>query len=90
MQVQITLMSNSGYKPMSTIIEVKDAIDFKLNKNAYVQKAAVKICAQRHMTARDLSKYGYTKVASREYDKEKIARENAERYERIKKERGWA
>jgi hypothetical protein len=26
----------------------------------------------------------------REYNKEKIEKENAERYERIKKERGWA
>lgn len=89
MQIQITLVSNKGYKPMSTIIEVPDAATFNLHKQEYQQRAAVKICAQRHMTARDLVNYGYTGIKCREYDKEKIARENAERYEKIKKERGW-
>lgn len=90
MQIQITLISEAGYKPMSTIIEVPDVPTFNLHRKEYQQKAAVKICAQRHMTARDLVKYGYNGVKCRVYDKEKIARENAERYEQIKKERGWA
>ena len=50
----------------------------------------IKICQKRYWTNADLKKYFYTRVKIREYDKEKIEKENAERYERIKKERGWA
>ena len=89
MQVQISLMSSKGYRPMSTIIEVKDAHDYNTHKAEYQKEAVYKICAKRHMTAADLKKYGYDKIAQREYDKERIERENAERYERIKQERGW-
>lgn len=89
MQVQISLMSDKGYRPMSTIIEVKDAHDYNTHKTEYQKKAVFLICARRHMTVADLKKYGYTQIAQREYDKAKIDRENAERYERIKQERGW-
>lgn len=88
-QIQITLVSDKGYRPMSTIIDVPNAKTFLDHKHIYQQNAATKICAQRHMTARDLVKYGYNGIKCRVYDKEKIARENAERYEKIKKERGW-
>ena len=89
MQVQISLMSSKGYRPMSVIIEVKDAHDYNTHKAEYQKRAVYLICAKRHMTGADLKKYGYDQIAQREYDKERIERENAERYERIKKERGW-
>jgi hypothetical protein len=42
---------------------------------------------QKYWTMADLKKNGYTSGKVREYDREKIARENAERYERIKEEK---
>ena len=89
-QIQITIMSDKGYRPLSTLIEVDNAQEYINNKVKCQQDAVLKICANRHMTTRDLRKYGYTQIKAREYNKEKIAQENAERYERIKKERGWA
>jgi hypothetical protein len=89
MQVQVTLISEGGYRPLSGLVEVKDWVDFIANKSAYQQKAVISILAKRHMTVRDMRKYGYTQIKARVYDKERIAKENAERYEQIKKERGW-
>lgn len=88
-KLQITLTSTEGYKPMSTIIEIADKKEYLYKRKEIHNKAIVKICAQRHMTLKDLTYYGYTKIKAREYDAEAIARENAERYEQIKKERGW-
>jgi hypothetical protein len=88
-KLQITLTSTEGYKPMSTIVEITDKKEYLYKRKEIHNKAIVKICAQRHMTLKDLTYYGYTKVKAREYDAEAIARENAERYEQIKAERGW-
>lgn len=88
-KLQITLTSTEGYKPMSTIVEIADKKEYLYKRKEIHNKAIVKICAQRHMTLKDLTYYGYTKVKAREYDAEAIAKENAERYEQIKKERGW-
>lgn len=89
-QVQITLVSKSGYRPLSTLIEVESWEAYQQNKQAYQQKAVTSILAKRHMTIRDVRRYGYTQIKARVYDKERIARENAERYEKLKKEKGWA
>lgn len=89
MQIQITLKSDKGYKPVSTLIEVESLEDYKANKASYQKKAIVQICAKRHWTSADRLYYGYKTLMQRVYDKEKIERENAERYERIKRERGW-
>lgn len=89
MQVQVTLISDSGYRPLSTLIECQSWQDYQDNKVKYKNNAIVSICIKRHMSMADLRKYGYTQVKARVYDKERIAQENAERYERIKKERGW-
>lgn len=88
--IQITLTSNKGYKPLSTIIEVPTAEAFLANKKKYQEQGIIKICAKRSMRSHDLAKYGYNQIKMRVYDKEKIEREKAERYEQIKKERGWA
>ena len=89
-QVQVTLRSDKGYRPVSTIIEVPSAKAFIEAKAQYQMEAVKKMCAKRYWSGKDLAKYGYNKIQSRLYDKEKIERENAERYEKIKKERGWA
>jgi len=88
-KLQITLTSTEGYKPMSTIVEITDKKEYLYKRKEIHNKAIVKICAQRNMTLKDLTYYGYTKIKAREYDAEAIARENAERYEQIKAERGW-
>lgn len=88
-QIQVTLVSNKGYRAVSTIIEVPSLEAYCANKNHYQMEAVKKICAKRYWGAKELTKYGYTGIKCRVYDKEKIERENAERYEQIKKERGW-
>lgn len=89
MQVQITLISESGYRPLSTLIDCESWAEYQEKKIAYQQKAVTYMLAKRHMTMRDLRKYGYTEIRSRVYDKERIQAENRARYEQIKKERGW-
>ena len=88
-QIQITLVSDKGYRPVSTLITVDKVSDYTENKNQMQLRAIQQICAKRHWTAKDLIKYGYNGIKARVYVKEKIAAENAARYEQIKKERGW-
>lgn len=89
-QVQITLTSTMGYKPISTIIDCESITDFNKNQKEYIKKAKIRMCIQRHWDGENLRKWGYTELKARKYDKEKIEREKKERYEQIKKERGWA
>lgn len=88
-QIQITLISNKGYRPISTLIDVEKVTDYVLNEKKYQDKAITKMLAQRRWTRADLTKYGYTTMKHRVYDKERIEEENALRYERIKEEKGW-
>lgn len=88
-QIQVTLCSTMGYRAMSTIITVPSASAYLEKKSEYNAQAISAICAKRYMNTTDLRKYGYTTLKTRVYDKEKIEREKAERYEQIKKERGW-
>jgi hypothetical protein len=51
----------------------------------------LRICAKRNWKWSDIKNFGYdSEIKMRVYDKEKIEKEKAERYEQIKKERGWA
>ena len=89
-QLQVTMISNKGYKPVSAIVNVPSVEAFKTNPQQYRKEGIVKICAKRYWTINDVRKYGYdSEIKMRVYDREKIERENAERYEQIKKERGW-
>jgi hypothetical protein len=93
-EYQVTLFDPSNtYKPVSCIISKNTNLIEAIGKEAYIKRikedGIKKICAKRYWRTTDLVKYGYTKMKIREYDKEKIAKENAERYEQIKKERGW-
>ena len=89
MTIQVTLFSNAGYKPLSTLIEVESWEEYQSNKPKYQKNALVKICGRRGMTMYHIRKYGQTEIGARVYDPERIAKEKAERYEQIKKERGW-
>lgn len=88
-KIQITLISESGYRPLSTLIDCESWEEYKEHKTTYQQKAVTAMLAKRSMTVRDLRKYGYTEIRARVYDKERIVAENKARYEQIKKERGW-
>jgi hypothetical protein len=93
-EYQITLFDPSNKcKPVSCIITKDTNLITAIGKDTYIKRikedGIKKICAKRYWQTTDLIKYGYTRMKIREYDKEKIAKENAERYEQIKKERGW-
>lgn len=61
--IKISLISDMGYKPISTSIEVKSIADYNANKKRYDTQAVLRICAiKRHMTTYDLKKYGYNTI----------------------------
>ena len=91
-EYQVTLSSASGkYKPVSCIVKKDSKEVLEKGRDIFIkelqQQGIIKICQKRLWNNLDLKKYGYTKVKVREYDKEKIAKENAERYEKIKEEK---
>lgn len=92
-QYQVTLISATGkYKPVSCLITMEQTEDVDLTLNKEIKKNIItqgiqKICNQRFWSKRELVMYEYTKSRVRVYDKEKIAQENAERYEKIKEEK---
>ena len=91
-EYQITLTSTSGkYKPVSCIVKRDSKEVLEKGRDVFIkelqQQGIIKICQKRLWNNSDLKRYGYTKVKVREYDKEKIAKENAERYEKIKEEK---
>lgn len=89
-KLQVTMISNKGYRPVSAIVDVPSVNDFKTNPLKYRNDGVVKICAKRGWSWQRVQEYGYdSEIKMRVYDKEKIEREKAERYEQIKKERGW-
>lgn len=88
-QYQVTLICNNGkYRPVSSLVSVDHVVDYK-DKEAMksIQRRGIeRICIQRGWNgSKDLTKYGYTKVKIRFYDKAKIEAENTARYEAIKK-----
>ena len=83
-QYQVTLICENGkYKPVSTIVTMEETTDRK----AIMREGQKKIMIKRYWSMADLTRYGYTKGKIREYDKEKIERENAARYEALKEEK---
>ena len=84
---QVTLTSTTGqYKAVSTIVKA-EKIATKEDKQGVINKGIIKIAQQRRWTNQDLKKFGYTKVKIREYDKAKIDKQSAERYEKLKQEK---
>lgn len=85
-QYQVTLICTTGqYKPVSTLID----LPLGTTKKEIIEKGIIKIAQKRRWTNADLKRLGYTSYKARKYDAAKIAKQNAERYEQIKKERGW-
>ena len=88
--LQVTLFDKGGhYKPVSTLVNVESIEYFKSHREETKVAAVVKICQKRGWTQRELAKYSYTTCKIRFYNPEKVRREARERYEQIKKERGW-
>lgn len=88
-QVQVTLTSDAGYKPVSCIINTESKEYFLAHKKEIQEQGIIKICQKRYWQKHHVKQYGYNRVKMREYDKEKIEKLNKERYEQIKIERGW-
>lgn len=90
MTLQFTLFCTTGeYKPVSTLLQVESLEEYNAKASQFKEKAIKKIAQQRRWTNADLSRYHYTSLKVRVYDKEKIAQANAKRYEQIKKANGW-
>ena len=89
MIVQVTLISNKGNRPVSCLLDAESKEYLLSHQKEVKERGIVKICQKRYWDKRDLINYGYLKVKMREYNEERIKRENDERYARIKKERGW-
>ena len=92
MEYQVTLMcATNEYKPVSAIVQWEQDTTADLSISPIgkdIRLAGIrKICFKRGWDGTDLKRYGYTKCKIRLYDKQKIAQENAERYEKIKKEK---
>lgn len=68
MTIQVTLISEGGYRPLSTLLEVENWATYQADKRKWNDRAIVKICGKRYMTAYDLKKYGYTTLKARPYD----------------------
>lgn len=91
-EYQVTLTSTTGqYKPISCIVKYEQETEEDLTKvkeeKVKIQKLGVqKICGKRYWSGADLKKYGYLKAKIRLYDKEAIAKANAENYAKLKEE----
>lgn len=88
--IQCTLFSTTNkYKPISTLLEIESVAYYNTHKQEIQQRAIDKIVVQRKTERWCLKRDGYIRMKVRVYDKEKIEKETRERYEKIKKERGW-
>ena len=92
-QYQVTLLCvTNKYKPLSTIVNFEQIGNFDLTPNLeykkqIIQQGTEKICNKRGLTGKDLQKMNFLKVRVRAYDKEKIEKEAAARYDEIKREK---
>ena len=90
-QIQVTLYNMTNkYKPVSAIVNVESKEWYLAHKKETREQGIIKICQKRYWTSKDLKKYEYSMCKMRIYDKQKIKQEKEERYEKIKKENGWA
>lgn len=90
-KLQLTLFSTTGkYRPISTILEVESMAYYHAHAHEVQIHAIKNMCAKRYVDWAWMKENGYTRMKVREYDRTKIEAENKARYERIKKERGWA
>ncbi len=92
-EYQVTLSCTTNkYKPVACIVKREQTTDEDLTlkpdiKREIINQGIKTICNKRLWCGKDLQRYGYLKVKVRLYDREKIAKENEERDNRIKEEK---
>jgi hypothetical protein len=68
--------TTNQYKPISTIVKIeqeREEDNLLLNKEKkqeIINKGIVKICQKKYWTMREVKRYNYTKVKTREYKQE--------------------
>lgn len=67
MVIKVTVVSDKGRRPVSTLITVKDVADWNAHSKAYKQRALQNICAKKYWDSRDLRLYGYSKIKAEIY-----------------------
>jgi hypothetical protein len=67
-QVQVTLFSDKGFKPVAGLVAVKSWEDYQEHRADYNARAIVRICRKRGWTLKQLQAYGYTTLKSRPSD----------------------
>ena len=70
MTIKISLLSERGYRPMSTLIKVESWQDFQENKAKYVEYAIARIRVYRDMRPSDLAKYQYKTIRAEIYSRD--------------------
>jgi hypothetical protein len=91
MRLQVTLFDiNEKLKPIACVLEVESLEYAKQNLGEIKKRAYNKIASKRYLTATDLFARGYQKMKMREYDPDKIKKENMIKYQlrQIKEKRG--
>lgn len=86
MTIKVTLTSEKGRRPVSTLITVQSLQDWNANSKEYKQRALRNICAKKYWDARDLKAWGYTKIKAEVYVF-KTEEEKKATYEKICREK---
>ena len=81
MRIQVTLFDiNEKLKPIACVLEVEILEYAKQNMGEIKKKAYNKIASKRYLTATEIFSKGYQKMKIREYDPDKIKKENLIKY----------
>lgn len=81
MRIQVTLFDiNEKLKPIACVLEVESLEYAKQNMGEIKKKAYNKIASKRYLTATEIFSKGYQKMKIREYDPDKIKKENLIKY----------
>lgn len=67
MVIKVTVVSDKGRRPVSTLITVNSIADWNAHSKGYKQRALQNICAKKYWDSRDLKMYGYSKIKAEIY-----------------------
>ena len=91
MKIQVTLFDvNNKLKPIACVLEVESLESARQNLGEIKKQAYNKIASKRYQTATEIFSKGYQKMKMREYDPDKIKKENKIKFlmKEIEKKRG--
>lgn len=81
MKLQVTLFDkNKKFRPLSTLIDIPNMEYVTEHRKEIINKAYQQIASKKYVVSSQLYDDGYTLVKMREYDQEKIKRENLLNY----------